>query len=261
MCAIISFSCNYEKPPFRFSNFDKSPAENTAKAIKKNDREAIREEILNKQVNIDFQDEKYEVSLLVLALVNNKKEAFNELLSLGANPNIDNSYCVSPLISAIRYNRNCDLYFVERLLDNCADITPMLFNKCNNFTHDPITETILHYNDENKIKCGLQILKLLTTKLNYTDLLFLYNNPEDYHENIVYNCLNTNKNLSVLKYLIVDLKYKVPENIYIDGTVLLNYQGYKSLEEILKSREFSFNESNRFRQKAKEEILNYLEKI
>lgn len=262
MVSIMVFlsSCEHSNPAFRFSNFYGTPAETLAKAIKSNDVEEIRQEVLKNHVGINFEDEEYEVSLLTLAIANNKKDAFEELLRLGANPNIDNASCVSPLKSAIRYNYNCDLFFIERLLDYNADITPRFFNNCNDFAHDPISETILHYNDENKIKCGLKILKLLTTKLDNPDLLFLYNNSEDYHENIVYSCLNTNKNLSALKYLIVDLKFKVPEKIFIDGTVLLHYQGYKSLDEILKSREFSFNEPNKFREKAKEEILNYLKK-
>ena len=256
----IFTSCNFEKPAFKYSNFYDTPAENIAIAIKKNDAEDIREEILKNKVNVNFKDGEYEVSLLGLSIANDRKDAFIELLKLGANPNITNSYCVSPLITAIRYNKNCDLYFVKELLDYNAQINPRFFDKCNDFTHDPISETILHYNDENKIECGLEILKVLTEKLDNPELLDQYNNPEDFHENIVYTCINTNKNLSALKYLMVDLKFKVPDKIFIDGTVLLNYNGYKSLEEILNSREFSFNESNKFREKAKKEILYYLEK-
>ena len=134
---------------------------------------------------------------------------------------------------------------------------PRLSNMCTQ-AYDPIQETIMHYNDENKIKCGLEIIKLLTNKLDNPDLLFMYNDPENYHENIIYNCLNSSRNLSVLKYLIVDLKYKVPEQIFIDGTVLLNFKGYKSLEEILNNRSFTISEYNKYKEKAKNEILDYL---
>jgi ankyrin repeat protein len=93
---------------------------------------------------------------------NNKKEAFEELLKLAADPNIENSSCVSPLVSVIRNNDNCDLYFVKRLLDNGAKINPKLFEKCNQFSHDPICETIVCYNDVDTYGCGFKILKLLT---------------------------------------------------------------------------------------------------
>ena len=257
LSVLVFISCEFRKPAHNFSNFYGTSAENIAKAIEREDVNTIREEITQKRVDINFIDKKFEISLLTLALTNNKKEAFEELLRLGANPNISNSYCGSPLISAIRYNKDCDLFFVKKLLDSGADINPRFFNKCNDFTHDPISETILHYNDERKIECGLDILKELTTKLENPNLLFQYNNPEDFHENIIYNCINTNKNLSVLKYFIVDLKYKVPKEIFIDGTVLLNYDGYKNLIEILQSREFNLEKSE-FRRNAKNEILDYL---
>jgi ankyrin repeat protein len=210
-------SCEYQNPAFRFSNFYESPAENIAKAIDKNDTEGIRTEILEKKVNINFKDEKYEMSLLSLAIVNNKRKSFDELLKLGANPNIENTYCGNPLNSAITYNKNCDLYYIKRLLNYGADITPRLFEKCNFFSHDPIIETIHNYSDEEKVECGLSILKVLTSKLDNPDLLFMYNNAKNYQANIVYNCLSTQKNISALKYLIVDLKYKFPKKIFIDG--------------------------------------------
>ena len=56
----------------------------------------------------------------------------------------------------------------------------------------------------------------------------------------------------------MDLKYKVPEQIFIDGTVLLNFKGYKSLEEILNNRSFTISEYNKYKEKAKNEILDYL---
>ena len=253
----LLISCKYVKPAFRFSNFYGTPAENIAKAIDRNDIKVIRDEVLDKHVNVDFKDKKYEVSLLVLAIANDRKEAFDELLKLGANPNIENSYCVSPLVSAIRNNHNCNLYYVRRLLVYGANIQPELFKKCNRFTQDPINETILHYSDENKIKCGSEILNILTTRLDDPDLLYQYNNPEEFDQNIVYNCLSTIRNLSALKYLIVDLKYKVPKEIFIDGTVILNSYGYKSLKEILENDEFVFKDSE-YTEKAKKEILAYL---
>ena len=255
----VFISCKYDNhnPAHRFSNFYGTSAEKIVKAIEENDIKTIREEVLNKQVSVSFKDEKYEISLLTLAIANNKKEAFEELLKLGADLNISNSYCGSPLISAIRFNYDCDLFFVEKLLENGADITPMFFDKCNNFTHDPMSETILHYNNEIKIKCGLEILKVLAEKLDNPNLLSQYNNAEDYHESIIYNCINSTKNLSALRYLIVDLKYKVPKKVYIDGTVLMGYHGFKDLKEILKHREFDLKKSE-FRRNAKNELLSYL---
>lgn len=254
----IFSSCENGASAFRFSNFYDTPAEAIAKAIRDNDVKKIKEELKSKKININFKDKEYEVSLLALALVNNKKDAFNKLLELGANPNVENSYCVGPLNTAIRYNSNCDVYFIKTLLEYGSKITPEFFSKCNSyFALDPIAETILYYNKEDKVNCGFKILKLLTSKLNDPGFLLSYNDSVNYRQNIIYNCLSTNRNMSALKYFIVDLKSKVPEKIFIDGTVLFNSHGYMSLKEILQDKTFVFEHSE-YREKAKQEILAYL---
>jgi ankyrin repeat protein len=257
---LVFISCKMEKPAFRFDNFKNTKAEKISKAIEKNDTISIEREIKTKQVDINFKDKKYEISLLTLALANNKKEAFNKLLKLGANPNVENSYCVGPLNTAIRYNNACDTYFIEKLLDYNANITPKFFEKCNShFASDPIVETILYHYEEDKINCGFKILKLLTSKLNNPDVLFTYNDSVNYRQNIIYTCISTLKNIPALKYFIVDLKFKIPEKIFIDGTVFPNFHGYMSLKEILQNKAFVFEHSP-YREKAKQEILTYLNK-
>ncbi|MFI2741622.1 hypothetical protein ACG2LH_02690 [Zhouia sp. PK063] len=254
---LFCLSSCFNKPAFRFTNFYGTPAEKIAKAIKRNDVDIIRNEVVNHHINVNYKDKKYEVSLLVLALTNNKKPAFNELLKLGADPNIKSSDCVSPLICAIRYNKNCDLYYVNELLKYDAAITPEFFKQCGVFSSDPICETITIYNEKSTIKCGLQILKKLTDKLNDPNLLFRYNNAKNYRENIIYHCLSSSKNLAALKYLIVDLKYKVPKEIYIDGTVQEYFtKGFNSLTNILKSEDFKFKSEDL--NSIKNEIIDYL---
>lgn len=259
VCFFVLNSCQKGLPAFRFSNFIGTEAETISKAIEVEDIETIRNEIKQKKVSVNFEDKKYEVSLLELAVVNYKKEAFEELLKLGADPNIENHSCESILISAIDYNDKCDLYFVERLLDYGADINPKLFKKCTGFPNDPICETIMIYNDSDTYECGFKILKLLTSKLNDPKILFMYNNSEDYQGNIVFNCLSSNINMVLLKYLIVDLKYEVPKDIYINGTVLygMDGSGYRNLVDILVRKEFVFEDLER--EKAKNDILSYLE--
>jgi hypothetical protein len=257
-CFFVLVSCENTNPAFRFSNFKGTQAESLSRAIESEDINTIRYEVIQKKVNVNSEDTKYETSLLELAITNYKKEAFEELLKLGADPNIENFQCESVLISAIRYNDNCDLYFVKRLLENGAEINPRFFEKCNYFSDEPICETIKWYNDDCDIECGYKILKLLTSKLNDTKILSQYNNSKDYQQNIVYNCLSTGQNIRALKYLIVDLKYEVPEEIYIDGTVLFDYDyGFKDFKEILEHEEFIFEDLDR--EKAKNDILSYLE--
>jgi len=256
----VLFSCENKKPAFRFSNFYNTKAEKISKSIEQNDTISIIKEIKAKRVNINFKDKKYEISLLTLAMMNNKKESFNKLLELGANPNSNNSYCVGPLNTAIRYNINCDIYFIKKLLNYGADISPKFFKKCNShYAYDPIVETIMYHYEEDKIECQFKILKLLSSKLNNPNLLFKYNDSINYRQNIVYRCLSTHKNIPALKYLIINLKLKIPEKIFIDGTVFPNFHGYMSLKEILQNKAFVFEHSP-YREKAKQEILAYLNK-
>ena len=94
ICIVIS-SCEHQIPAYRFSNFESSEISNLALAVKNNDIKAIRYEVLDEKAKINLTDGKYYKSLLALAIANDKKEAFKELLKLGANPNyysINNCY-------------------------------------------------------------------------------------------------------------------------------------------------------------------------
>lgn len=73
-------SCEFSKPAYRYSNFYGTPAENIVRAIEDDNVKIIRDEIRSDKVSIDFEDKKYEVSLLSLSLYHNKKKSFDELL-------------------------------------------------------------------------------------------------------------------------------------------------------------------------------------
>ncbi len=70
--------------------------------------------------------------------------------------------------------------------------------------------------------------------------------------------MSTLKNINALKYLIVDLKYKAPKEIFIDGTVLYNHdEGYVSLKEILTSKYFYGNKSENDSKLINEILLSF----
>jgi len=253
------FSCEYQFRGFRFSNFNNTPVEKLAKAVKNENIKKIRNEVLNKKVDINYKDDKYEQPLLSLAILNNKKKSFIELLKLGADPNLYDSECDSPIILAIKYNSNCDLFFIENLIKYKADLTPGFYKKCSFvYSFDPLIETISNFEDENNEQCLFDILQLISNNIENLDLNE-FNDAENFKHNIVYYCLAF-KNISALKYLVVDLKYKVPDSIFVDGLVLMEYYpGYKNLKEILSNKDFIFEYSN-YREKARIDLLKYLVK-
>ncbi|MDY0779267.1 hypothetical protein [Tenacibaculum sp. IB213877] len=260
ICIIFS-SCEHQLPAYNFSNFKNSEIYELAQAVKNNDLKGIRKEVLEKKAKINLTDDKYDKTLLTLAIANDKKEAFKELLKLGANPNyysVDN--CFSPIITAIRLNKNCDLFFIEELLKYDVNLNPGFFRICNSGHYDPLFETIMFFNDYDTEQCCIDILRLLTTKLEKIDLNE-NNDEENYMQNIVYFCLST-RNLNALHYFIVDLKCKVPDKIFINGTVLSGYRGVGefSLEDILNSKYFTLNEDLKYLEKQKNKILSYLNK-
>lgn len=244
---ILFDSCETSIPGFRFSNFKSTPAENLAKAVKNNNIKKIRNEVINKKIDIDFRDPKYGVTLLSLAVINNKKEAFNELLKLGANPNsLDYTFCDTPLINAITYNYDCDLYYIKKLINSGAE--PNKFNdECYDILpNTPLTKAI------NRNKC-IDIVKLLTKKIKSINLK-KYNNSENYEKNIIYSCLDS-KNMEALKYFVIDLKLEFPNKIYY---VSNNFDGFLDLETILK-KDLNFTYSKK-KNAIKNEILNFIDK-
>lgn len=97
-------SCSSDKEGFEFSNFENTPLSNLANAVKSNDIPLINSILLNENIDINYKEPYNYQTLLSLAIVNKKKEAFVELLKFNADPNIllgpqENS---SPLILAIK---------------------------------------------------------------------------------------------------------------------------------------------------------------
>ncbi|MFY7936930.1 MAG: hypothetical protein ACOVOQ_06120 [Flavobacterium sp.] len=65
-------SCNFEQeiPGFRFDNFENTPIWDLAKAVRDGDIDEIKNQVLNKKVNIDYQESYFGMTLLSLAIVN-----------------------------------------------------------------------------------------------------------------------------------------------------------------------------------------------
>ena len=258
---LLVYSClDFRQPSHRFSNFYGTTAERIVKAIEKNDLQVIREEANKNEEILNFKDPKYNVSLLSISILNNRKKAFEELLKLGADPNIMDFGCNKPLGTAIMLGSpNCNLFFINKLVEYNADVRFKYDDEyaeaCNNvLNNEAIVDVII--NKQNNKKCVIKMLKALTTNLKDIDLN-KYNNPDDYYHNVVYNCLRK-ANLEALKFFIIDLKCEVPDKIFITGGVLDGFDsGYLSLEEILASDSFPAR-NKPFNAKVRDELLNYL---
>ncbi|NBC58138.1 MAG: hypothetical protein GVY05_07645 [Bacteroidetes bacterium] len=258
---VIVLSCqNYRPPSHDFSNFYGTPAERIVKAIEKNDLQVIKEEANKNEEILNFKDPKYNISLLSIAILNNRKKAFEELLKLGADPNIINAGCGTPLETAIKFEPpNCDLFFINKLVEYGADVRLRHNHKeiegCNSiYNNNAIIDVIKdqRYN----MKCGIKMLRALTAKIGCPDL-DKNNNPEDYHQNIIYSCLRV-ANLEALKFFIMELDCDIPDKIFTTRLIIDGIdKGYFSLIEILENQSFP-NSNLKHNEKVRLELVNYL---
>jgi len=108
--------------------FQDTPAWILAKAVWEDDIDKIVEEVKKNPQVINYQESKYGNTLLHLSIFNDNYRGFKELLKLGANPNIaDSFHCTTPLIEACESYENRAKY-VEELIKYKADIN---YIECN----------------------------------------------------------------------------------------------------------------------------------
>lgn len=116
---------------YDFRLFQGTIAWNLAKAVEDEAINEIRYEVLSKKIPIDYKEDRFGGTLLMLAVLNNKKESVKALLELGANPNEPND-------TIRNFGRNAVL---------CAS----------KFSSSEILKMLLEYGgDPNSVECGVQ---------------------------------------------------------------------------------------------------------
>lgn len=207
-------SCSLEQRGFEFENFEDTPLWELAKAVKDNDVEEIREIASQSKVEINFKDPKCEYTLLTQAIANDKKEAFLELLKIGADPNF---ICgkiksrISPLKIAIKYQKDNDLFFIENLLKMGANPnlkTTNQYEYSSTYTL-PLAEAISYGNSskdvlELLIKYGANINKCIYGESN-----------EQYCEGVIDFCFMYSR-MDLLRFFIIEKKIKIPKEPFIE---------------------------------------------
>ncbi|MCC9065943.1 ankyrin repeat domain-containing protein [Flavobacterium piscisymbiosum] len=99
-CMVLLFiSCNRETKVDKqkllgndYRLFQNTPAWLLAKAVEDNNVEKIKEEVISNKVNINYQESRFGNSLLMLAITNSQYKTTEELLKLGADPNLKDFY-------------------------------------------------------------------------------------------------------------------------------------------------------------------------
>lgn len=245
----------FHLPGFLFENFEETPYHDLALYVKDNDTISIRKEILEKKLNIDYQDPKHKISLLSLAILHKRKDSFLQLLKLGANPNLlsGDENELTPFLLALIFNDNCETFYIENLLAHNANINQVIKYKSNNILKYKIPLfAITSLNNDDGSVC-MNILDLfykndVDLNVSYFDEMFMF------ERTIISECL-LSKNIIFLEDLIINKKVKIPEVVDVHG-MPGSYTKY-SLVEVLNNEEFDFSDDYEYN-KAKENILNYL---
>lgn len=252
-------SCGQESPypEFQFSNFEKTPYQGLALAVKNSDTTEIKWQISHNNLNIDFKEDKFNMSLLSLAIANHKKKSFDCLLRLGADVNIisGNEKDITPLILSIELSDGCNTYYLDKLLAYGGNPNFIFQYKHNDIIHkaSPLFSAI-KADDQNGNFC-VETVKILCHNGAKIDI-WEENRLTNFKEDVIYKCLFA-KNMLALRYFIVDKKIEIPKYVYMKGGVTEESKKYFSLKEMLSSDEYKF-EFYPENERAKQEILDFL---
>jgi ankyrin repeat protein len=151
---------------YDYQLFQKTPAWDLAEAVRDDNFKKINELVRKNDSLINYQEPKFGETLLFLTMWHNQIGTFRLLLSLGANPNIHDTYDgSSPLIEACKYSLNID--FVTILIKSGANLNDIEVGKRRDDNHTRYTPLIA------AVKSGnLSIVKIfvdLGANLNYTN--------------------------------------------------------------------------------------------
>lgn len=267
--SLKSCASEYEMPGYRFTNFENTQVWDLAKAVRDDDDGKIKELLKLNKLQIDFKDSKYKQTLLTLSIVNEKKKAFVELLKAGANPNelLGDSKDSTPFMTAIQYQENCDLFYIQTLVKYKADINKKIVSENRNILSDlysiPLLASISNSSD-NGDEC-IDTVKFLVD--NGADInACILDSDSGLCEGVIARCL-LGSSLQTLKYFVIEKKISIPEKVYATGQINPETMKLYSLSEILNSEDFQYEDftdkdfgfiDKSDLRKAKKEILDYL---
>jgi hypothetical protein len=253
----VSCQSDSDLPGYMFSNFKDTPVWELAQAVNDNDGEKIKELSEKKKLDLNFEDPEYNMTLLCLSIVNNKKEAFVALIKNGAD--ID-KICglngkTTPLLEAIKYSDDCEVFYVKTLIENKCKVNYKLKYTDSNGTQResiPLFESVFNTSD-NGDSC-VEISKLLINNgANVNDCY--YNPPFQLCQTLIHKCL-LDKNMDLLAYLIFEKKIEVPNTIKTNDDIDGIFKESKLSDE-LSTEEYDFIYAPKAK-KTKEEIVDYL---
>lgn len=262
---------NLEQSPYNFDNFKETPLWELAQAVRADDVNEIKQILKDKKLEIDLKEPKYNQTLLSLAIQNEKRNAFLELLNVGASPNelVGNPKDATPFIYGIKkQNFDCNLFYAENMLQHGANPNLEIINPKPQFYFEnsfPLLAAIGYTHDGGK-EC-LDLVKLLVDNGAGINCCYKYIDSE-LCEGVITKSLMQNS-IETLKYFVIEKKINIPNIVIIYGEEDKSTRDAFGLRAILISKYYKFEDYERDGKKydesqlrkTRDEILEYLDKI
>jgi len=199
-------SCQDYLPGFDFELFKNTPAYALAKAVERDDTANILKLALVNKINIDYQEQKFGNTLLMLSIVNKKNNSFKTLLKLGANPNLKNNYSNNTAFLVA-----CD--FCDMLPNNIEVLSELIHygavvNSIQVSDRVKKDGTVIHYS-------STPLIEVTSNNCNKAVRLLVENGADinkvlrDGYGAITYALLVDN--LEAAKYFLIEKKANIPE--------------------------------------------------
>lgn len=251
---LISSGCTMNLRGYEFDLFDETPLEELAEAAEEENIEEMIQ-IGKKIKNIDYREKKYGQTLLMLCTANYRIKSAEQLLKMGANPNLKClSYDESAFMISCNYHssrKDCDLRMVKLIHKYGGDV-----NKCQIDTNNknwiyssPLMLSIPAY-PENCMNISKYLIK------NGAKIDTVLGRPN----NCAVNYAVMMNQYELACYLLIDKKAKIPAYFVTLNEGEKNEKKY-SLYEYLTTYDdemiVDFPECLKYRQK----LIKYLEKF
>ena len=249
--SLIILSCEDTLKYVTFEQFENTKAEKLANAVRNEDLEEIERIVRIDKVPVDFQEPEIGNTVLIVAVIAQKRNSIKKLLELGANPNFTNKkWCKS----AFQYgcerflDGKFDIELIDLLIKHGADVNfPQTYKHSNGtYYQTPLMLSVNYYvwNPDDRlfyhlIKKGADINK--------------YEIDESYC--IVVSVAECDR-LDLLKYLLFVKKAKIPAFADISNKGKKNEQKI-SLIDYLKSKKYDKWSEN---YKLRNEIIKFIKK-
>ncbi len=245
---LSSCQINNYAPGYDFALFRNTPVNSLAKAVEDQDTIEIEKLVKSNFLDVNFQEPRFGNTLLLLALVNNKRLSVEKLLSLGAKPNLRSFDNSSPFLETC---------FNATDIKDPGKILQMLINHGADVNSVQVDTTLDQFGKPKHYKASA--LRLACLYENLESVRVLVENGASLtsygdNEHAILSSAVLSRKLDIVKYLMIDKHAPIPEYCVLRQPGM-KYERKMTISDMLNEYDFKDNPPM---QKLKVEILSYL---